>query len=77
MFDYEIDFALECVPAADRTRLTRILSSLSIEDIERVNEHVRHEVSRFNQYRRDTPGSAGRAAHDALVCAIKAVRIDC
>jgi hypothetical protein len=75
MFDYEIDFALECSPIADRPRLTRILTDLSLDDLEWVNEHVRQAVSRFNYYRRETPGSAGGAAHDALVGAIKAVII--
>lgn len=54
MFDYEIDFALECSPAADRARLTKILSNLSLEDLEKVNEDIRFAVTRFNYYRTET-----------------------
>ncbi|WP_408601989.1 hypothetical protein [Pseudomonas sp. PLMAX] len=75
MFDYEIDFALECSPIADRPRLTRILTDLSLDDLEWVNEHVRQAVSRFNYFLSQKPGSAGGTAYSALVSAIKTVQI--
>jgi hypothetical protein len=75
MFDYEIDFALDCSPAADWARLTRILADLSLDDLERVNEHVRQAVSRFYYFLSEKPGSAGRTAYSALVSAIKTVQI--
>lgn len=75
MFDYEIDFALECSPASDRARLTRILTDLSLDDLERVNECVRQAVSRFNYFLSEKPGSAGGTGYSALVSAIKTVQI--
>lgn len=76
MMDYEISYALECAPASDRARLTKILETMDEADRNHINDRVGHLVRRFNHYSRETPGSAGQVAYDALVLAIKAVKTD-
>lgn len=76
MFEDEIDYALECTPAADRARLAKIVNSLDLQERERVSEIVRRQVSEFNYSRSVLPGSAGRTAYDGLVFAIKTIKSD-
>lgn len=75
MNDSVIDYALECTPAQERTRLTKIVDALTEDEIGEVAARVYQAVSRFNLYRNDAPGSAGGTAYDALVGAIKAVKM--
>jgi hypothetical protein len=76
MFEDEIDYALECTPAADRARLTKIMNSLELHQRERVNEIIRRQISEFNYSRSVVPGSAGKTAYDGLMLAVKKVKSD-
>lgn len=73
MTDSVIDYALECTPAQERERLTRIVNTLTDDEMGEVGARLYHAVSRFNYYSYDSPGSAGGTAYGALVGAIKAV----
>jgi hypothetical protein len=76
MTDSVIDYALECTPAQERARLTKIVDALTQDEAGEVASRVYRAVSRFNLYRSDSPGSAGATAYEALAGAIQAVKRD-
>lgn len=69
-----LEHALECIPPADRARLTKIVEGLDTYECNVVNESIRYHLSDFNYSLSETPGSAGQVAHAALVDAIKSVK---